>query len=64
MEKIDITKREYQDKMNLALTRDERILLWDLIGRELDSIKWDNVESEYKQKRIRLLKTLEILVIG
>jgi hypothetical protein len=56
--------REFQDKMNIALTRDERILLWDLVGRELDKIKWDTVESQYKQDRIRLLKQLEILIIG
>jgi hypothetical protein len=56
--------REFQDKMNIALTRDERILLWDLVGRELDKIKWDTVESQYKQDRIRHLKTIEILIIG
>jgi hypothetical protein len=64
METINTSKREYQDKMNIALTRPERILLWDLIGRELDQIKWDTVESQYKQDRIRLLKQLEILIIG
>ena len=56
--------RQFQDKMNIALSRPERVLLWDLIGRELDQIKWDNVESQYKQDRIRLLKQLEILIIG
>ena len=57
-------KREFEDKMNIALTRSERVLLWDLIGRELDNLKWDAVESQFKQDRIRLLKQLEILIIG
>jgi hypothetical protein len=57
-------KREFEDKMNIALTRPERVLLWDLIGRELDNLKWDAIESQFKQDRIRLLKQLEILIIG
>ena len=56
--------RKLEDKMNIALTRPERVLLWDLIGRELDNLKWDAVESQFKQDRIRLLKQLEILIIG
>ena len=36
--------RQLQDKMNIALTREERVLLWDLIGREYDRLQ--NIELE------------------
>lgn len=55
--------RKLEDKMNIALTREERILLWDLIGREIDNRKFE-VDSKWSQDRIKQLKVLEILIIG
>jgi hypothetical protein len=55
--------RKLEDKMNIALTRDERVLLWDLIGREKDNLIW-NDNSDWAMRRIEKLKVLEILIIG
>lgn len=55
--------RKLQDKMNIALTREERVLLWDLIGREIDKVKWDS-ESGWAKDRLQKLQVLEILIIG
>ncbi len=55
--------RKLQDKMNIALTREERVLLWDLVGREIDKLTWDN-KSEWSQDRLSKLKVLETLIIG
>ncbi len=55
--------RKLQDKMNIALTREERVLLWDLVGREIDKLTWDT-KSEWSQDRLSKLKQLEILIIG
>ena len=55
--------RKLEDKMNIALTRDERVLLWDLIGREKDNLIW-NDNSDWGMRRIEKLKVLEILIIG
>ena len=54
--------RKLEDKMNIALTRDERVLLWDLIGREKDNLIW-NDNSDWGMRRIEKLKVLEILII-
>lgn len=56
-------ERKLEDKMNIALTRDERVLLWDLIGREKDNLVW-NDNSDWAKRRIEKLKVLEILIIG
>lgn len=55
--------RMLEDKLNVAVTRDERILLWDLIGREIDKLKHDG-DSDWAQHRLQKLKVLEILIIG
>jgi hypothetical protein len=55
--------RKLQDKMNIALTREERVLLWDLVGREIDKLIWDT-KSEWSQDRLSKLKVLETLIIG
>ena len=55
--------RILQDKMNIPLTREERVLLWDLIGREIDKVKWDS-ESGWAKDRLQKLQVLEILIIG
>ena len=59
----DNMDRKLEDKMNIALTRDERVLLWDLIGREKDNLVW-NDNSDWAKRRIEKLKVLEILIIG
>lgn len=59
----DDIDRKLEDKMNIALTRDERVLLWDLIGREKDNLIW-NDNSDWAKRRIEKLKVLEILIIG
>jgi hypothetical protein len=57
--------RKLQDKMNIALTREERVLLWDLVGREIDKLKWEKCIAEgYVNDKINRLKVLEILIIG
>ncbi len=57
--------RILQDKMNIALTREERVLLWDLIGREIDKLKAEKCIAEgYISDRINRLKTIEILIVG
>lgn len=55
--------RNLEDKMNIPLTRQERVLLWDLIGREIDKLKWDT-ESGWAKDRVDQLKVLEILIVG
>lgn len=55
--------RKLQDKMNIALTREERILLWDIIGRRIDELKWDT-ESKWARDTVKNLKVLEILIVG
>lgn len=59
----DDIDRKLEDKMNIALTRDERVLLWDLIGREKDNLIW-NDNSDWAIRRIQKLKVLENLLIG
>jgi hypothetical protein len=55
--------RKLEDKMNIALTRSERVLLWDLVGRELDKLEW-MTESDWRDNRVKQLKLLEVLIIG
>ena len=55
--------RKFEDKMNIALTREERVLLWDLIGREIDKLEWCT-QSNWIDDRIKKLKVLEILIVG
>jgi hypothetical protein len=49
--------------MNIALTREERVLLWDLVGRRIDELKWDT-ESQWARDTVERLKTIEILIVG
>jgi hypothetical protein len=58
--------RKLQDKMNIALTREERVLLWDLIGREIDKLesKKDELLESFIIDRVKQLKVLEVLIVG
>jgi hypothetical protein len=63
----DIMDRKFQDKMNIALTREERVLLWDLIGREKDKMV-SEIDKPYIENyltdRLKQLKVLEVLIVG
>jgi hypothetical protein len=50
--------------MNIALTREERVLLWDLLGREIDRLKGEKELSKWGTDRLDKLKVIEILIIG
>ena len=59
--------RKLQDKMNIALTRDERVLLWNLIGNEKDKIIAEIDKpyiEDYLTRRLKQLKVLEVLIVG
>ena len=56
--------RKLEDKMNIALTREERVLLWDLLGREIDRLKGEKELSKWGTDRLDKLKVIEILIIG
>jgi len=58
--------RKLQDKMNIALTREERVLLWDLLGREIDKLesKKDELLESFIIERVKQLKVLEVLIVG
>lgn len=57
--------RQLQDKMNIALTREERVLLWDLIGREYDRLQNSGyTDEQFIKDKVKQLKVLEILIIG
>ena len=58
--------RKLQDKMNIALTREERVLLWNLIGREIDLVesKKDELLESFIIERVKQLKVLELLIVG
>jgi hypothetical protein len=58
--------RKLEDKMNIALTRDERVLLWNLIGNEYDKLvnNSDKFLDAFVADRLKKLKVLEILIIG
>jgi hypothetical protein len=59
--------RKLQDKMNIALTREERVLLWDLIGKEKDKMV-SEIDKPYIENyltdRLKQLKVLEVLIVG
>jgi hypothetical protein len=56
------------DKMNLEFTRDQRMLLWNLIGAEIHKLEnetpIDNQWQAYMLEKIKKLKVLEILIVG
>jgi hypothetical protein len=53
------------DTMNLKLTRDQRMLLWNLIGAEIHKLESEKcISEEYITDKIKRLKVLEILIIG
>ena len=58
--------RKFEDKMNIALTRDERVLLWNLIGNEYDKLvnNSDKFLDAFVADRLKKLKVLEVLIIG
>jgi hypothetical protein len=60
--------RKLEDKMNIALTREERMLLWNLIGAEIHKLEnetpIDNQWQAYMVAKIKKLKVIEILIIG
>ena len=59
--------RQLQDKMNIALTRDERVLLWNLIGNEKNKIIAEIDKpyiEDYLTRRLEQLKIVETLIIG
>jgi hypothetical protein len=58
--------RKLEDKMNIALTRDERVILWNLIGNEYDKLvnNSDKFLDAFVADRLKKLKVLEILIIG
>ena len=59
--------RQLQDKMNIALTREERVLLWNLIGNEKNKIIAEIDKpyiEDYLTRRLKQLKILEVLIIG
>ena len=53
------------DTMNFNLTRDQRMLLWNLIGVEIHKLESDkSIAEDYIADKIKRLKVLEILIIG
>jgi hypothetical protein len=61
----DIMDRKLQDKMNIALTREERVLLWDLIGREYDRLQNSGyTDEQFIKDKVKQLKVLEVLIIA
>ena len=57
--------RKLQDKMNIALTREERVLLWDLIGREYDRLQNSGyTDEQFIKDKVKQLKVLEVLIIA
>ena len=58
--------RRFEDKMNIALTRDERVILWNLIGNEYDKLvnNSDKFLDAFVADRLKKLKLLEVLIIG
>jgi hypothetical protein len=56
------------DTMNLKLTREQRMLLWNLIGAEIHKLEnekpIDNQWQAYIVNKVQKLKQLEILIIG
>lgn len=57
--------RQLQDKMNIALTREERVLLWDLIGREYDRLQNSGyTDEQFIKDKVKQLKVLEVLIIA
>jgi len=54
------------DKMNIEFTRDQRMLLWNLIGAEIHKLesKHDELLEAFIVDRIKRLKILEILIVG
>jgi hypothetical protein len=54
------------DKMNLEFTRDQRMLLWNLIGAEIHKLEsqYDELLESYIDDKIKRLKVLEILIVG
>ena len=57
--------RQLQDKMNIPLTREERVLLWDLIGREYDRLQNSGyTDEQFIKDKVKQLKVLEVLIIG
>ena len=56
-----------EDTMNIKLTRDQRVILWNLLGKEKDRIVAEIDKpyiDDYLTKRLKELKILEILIIG
>ena len=57
--------RKLEDKMNIALTREERMLLWNLIGAEIHKLESsDHFLEAYIIDKLKKLKVLEILIVG
>jgi hypothetical protein len=57
--------RKLQDKMNIALTRDERVILWNLLCDEYDFIVDNNKQfNTFQEDRLKQLKSLILLIIG
>lgn len=57
--------RKLQDKMNIPLTREERVILWNLVCDEYDKIVRENDRfTVYQLDRLKELKVLETLIIG
>lgn len=56
-----------EDTMNIKLTRDQRVILWNLLGNEKDRIVAEIDKpyiDDYLTRRLKELKILEILIIG
>lgn len=56
-----------EDTMNIKLTRDQRVILWNLLGKEKDRIVAEIDKpyiDDYLTRRLKELKILEILIIG
>lgn len=54
------------DTMNIKLTRDQRVILWNLIGNEYDKLVNDSDKflDSFVADRLKQLKILEILIVG
>ena len=53
------------DTMNIKFTRNQRVILWNLIGDEYDRIVENNDKLDsYLLDRLKALKELEILIVG
>jgi hypothetical protein len=52
------------DTMKIEFTREQRVLLWNVIGSESKNTTNDPFINECVKEKVKALKVLEILIIG